>query len=76
MKVFLDTNVIVSAFGTRGLCADLIRLVIARHELTVSEVVLEEVKIRICDITYRLLPSQKTMGLHGRRHGHEGFSIT
>lgn len=49
MRVFLDTNVIVSGFGTRGLCADLIRLVITRHELAVSEVVLEEVKRVLLD---------------------------
>lgn len=44
MKVFLDTNVLVSGFATRGLCADLIRLVLAEHELIVGEVVLEELE--------------------------------
>lgn len=44
MKVFLDTNVLVSGFATRGLCADLIRLVLAGHELIVGEVVLEELE--------------------------------
>ncbi len=42
MKVFLDTNVLVSGFATRGLCADVIRLVLAEHELIVAEVVLKE----------------------------------
>lgn len=42
MKVFLDTNVLVSAFTTRGLCADVLRLVLAEHELLSGEVVLEE----------------------------------
>ena len=42
MRVFLDTNVLVSAFATRGLCADLFRSVIAEHELVLGEVVLEE----------------------------------
>ena len=32
MRVFLDTNVQVSAFATRGLCADVLRLVLAEHE--------------------------------------------
>ena len=32
MKVFLDTNVLVSGFATRGLCADVIRLALAEHE--------------------------------------------
>ena len=44
MKVFLDTNVLVSGFTTRGLCADLIRLVLAEHELVVGEVVLKELE--------------------------------
>lgn len=44
MRVFLDTNVLVSGFATRGLCADLIRLVLAEHELIVGEVVLKELE--------------------------------
>ncbi len=44
MKDFLDTNILVSAFGTRGLCADVLRLVLAEHELHTAEVVLEEVE--------------------------------
>lgn len=44
MKVFLDTNVIASATATRGLCADMLRLVIEFHELVVSEHLLGEVE--------------------------------
>lgn len=44
MKVFLDTNVLVSGFATRGLCADVIRLILAEHELITAEVVLKEVE--------------------------------
>jgi predicted nucleic acid-binding protein len=44
VKVFLDTNVLVSGFATRGLCADVIRLVLAEHELVPWEVVLNELK--------------------------------
>lgn len=44
MSVFLDTNVIVSAFTTRGLCADLFRFVLAEHELIAAEVVLTELE--------------------------------
>lgn len=44
MKVFLDTNVLVSGFATRGLCADVIRLVLAEHELITADVVLSELK--------------------------------
>ena len=44
MKVFLDTNVLVGAFVARGLCADLLRTVLAEHELIVGEVVLVELR--------------------------------
>ena len=44
MRVFLDTNVLVSAFGTRGLCADVLREVMTAHKLVVGEVVLEELE--------------------------------
>lgn len=44
MKVFLDTNVLVSGFTARGLCADVIRLVLAEHELITGEVVLIEIE--------------------------------
>ena len=40
MRVFFDTNVLVSAFLARGLCADLLRLVLTEHTLVTSEVVL------------------------------------
>jgi putative PIN family toxin of toxin-antitoxin system len=36
--------VIVSAFATRGLSADVMRLVLSQHEFVTSEVVLEEVE--------------------------------
>jgi len=43
VRVFLDTNVLVAAFATRGLCADVFRLVLAEHELLVSAALIEEV---------------------------------
>lgn len=43
MKVFLDSNVLVSAYATRGLCSDLLRVVLTEHELITAEVVLQEV---------------------------------
>jgi uncharacterized protein len=38
VRVYLDTNVLVSAFTARGLCADLLRRVLAQHELLTGEV--------------------------------------
>ena len=44
MKVFLDTNVLVAAFASRGLCEDLFRTVLTQHQLIVSEAVLTELE--------------------------------
>jgi putative PIN family toxin of toxin-antitoxin system len=44
MRVLLDTNVIVSAVTTRGLCADVFRAVLAAHELVICPQVLKEVR--------------------------------
>ncbi len=42
MRVFLDTNVLVSATATRGLCADVFREVLTSHELIVSDALFTE----------------------------------
>lgn len=42
MRVFLDTNVLVSAFATRGLCADLFELVLLEHDLVLGRHVVQE----------------------------------
>ena len=44
MRVFLDTNVLVAAFATRGLCADVVRVVLTEHQLITGEVVLSELR--------------------------------
>jgi putative PIN family toxin of toxin-antitoxin system len=44
VRVFLDTNVLVSAFATRGLCSDVVRVVLAEHTLLTSELVLRELR--------------------------------
>jgi putative PIN family toxin of toxin-antitoxin system len=42
LKVALDTNVLVSAVATRGLCADLLAVILAEHDLVLGETVLTE----------------------------------
>jgi len=42
MKIFTDTNVLVSAFTARGLCADLFEIILADHTLMTGEFVLNE----------------------------------
>jgi putative PIN family toxin of toxin-antitoxin system len=44
MKIFTDTNVLVSAFTARGLCADLFEIILADHQLIIGEVVLVELE--------------------------------
>ena len=49
MRVALDTNVLVSAVATRGLCADVLNLVLAEHELVIGEAVLGELRRVLTD---------------------------
>ena len=44
MKVLLDTNVLVSAAVARGLCTDVLREVLAKHELVVCPQILSELR--------------------------------
>jgi putative PIN family toxin of toxin-antitoxin system len=44
VKVFLDTNVLVSAFTARGLCTDLLRFLLAEHDVMTGEVNLVELR--------------------------------
>ncbi|MFN0155441.1 MAG: putative toxin-antitoxin system toxin component, PIN family [Gaiella sp.] len=44
MRVFLDTNVLVSAFASRGLCAALFEVVLLDHELILGRNVLRELE--------------------------------
>ena len=44
MKVLLDTNVLASAAVTLGLCADVLREVLAEHELVVCPQILTELR--------------------------------
>jgi putative PIN family toxin of toxin-antitoxin system len=42
--VSFDTNVLVSAVATRGLCADIVNAALAGHELVIGETVLAELR--------------------------------
>jgi putative PIN family toxin of toxin-antitoxin system len=44
VKVGLDTNVVVSAVATRGLCADLLIVILAEHDLVLGATVLAELQ--------------------------------
>jgi putative PIN family toxin of toxin-antitoxin system len=49
MKVMLDTNVLASAVATRGLCADVLREVLAEHELVTCPQILSELQRALQD---------------------------
>lgn len=53
MRVFLDTNVLVSAFLTRGICEDVLNVVLAEHQLVLGESVLTELR-RVLDKKMRM----------------------
>ena len=55
MRVFLDTNVLVSAFTTRGICADILTVVLAEHELLIGESILKELP-RVLRVKMRMAP--------------------
>ena len=44
MRAFLDTNVLVSAVATQGLCAEVLHVVLAEHDLILGERVLGELR--------------------------------
>ena len=44
MRVLLDTNVLVAAVATRGLCQDVFQLVLAEHQLLVGRTNLDELE--------------------------------
>ena len=44
MRVFLDSNVLVSALATRGLCVDLYERLLTEHEIVIGEPVIAEVQ--------------------------------
>ncbi|MCH8146243.1 MAG: putative toxin-antitoxin system toxin component, PIN family [Gemmatimonadetes bacterium] len=53
MRVSLDTNVLVSATATRGICADILHLILAEHQLVLGETVLGELR-RILQEKFRV----------------------
>jgi putative PIN family toxin of toxin-antitoxin system len=55
VKVFPDTNVLAAAVATRGLCSELLEIIIHDHELLTCQAVLDELE-RVLDEKLRLPP--------------------
>jgi len=49
LKVFLDTNVLASSIATRGLCGELLEIIIHDHELLTCQPVLKELQRVLAD---------------------------
>jgi putative PIN family toxin of toxin-antitoxin system len=49
VRVFLDTNVLASSIATRGLCGELLEIIIHDHELLTCEPVLKELQRVLAD---------------------------
>ncbi|MBI5027032.1 MAG: putative toxin-antitoxin system toxin component, PIN family [Nitrospirae bacterium] len=62
MRVVLDTNVIVAAFASRGLCSEVFEVCLSDHTIIISEHILSEVKEKLIskihlphNITYAII---------------------
>jgi len=69
LRIFLDTNVLVSALAARGISADVVRVVIADHTLVVSETVLGELRRVLRDKLGVPLATVESAEVFLRRHG-------
>lgn len=47
MKVLLDTNVLIAGFITKGVCSELLEHCLRRHEVVLSEFILDEFKEKL-----------------------------
>jgi len=56
VRVFPDTNVLAAAVATRGLCSELLEIIIHDHELLTCQAVLDELQ-RVLAEKLRLPPS-------------------
>lgn len=52
MRIVLDTNVIIAAFATRGLCADVLEICLSGHTLVISEFILSEIRGKLSEKLY------------------------
>lgn len=49
MKVFFDTNVLIAAFLTRGLCSDVFEYCLTEHKIYTSQWVIDEVSEKLSE---------------------------
>jgi len=44
MKIVLDSNVLIAAFASRGLCNELFEICLLEHEICISEIIIKETR--------------------------------
>ncbi len=49
MRAVLDTNVIIAAFASRGLCAELFEVCLVDHTIVISEHILSEIQKKLIE---------------------------
>ncbi len=57
MKVFPDTNVLLSAFTARGLSSEVFRIILKEHDLLIGDVILQEFS-RVLSTKFKMPDSQ------------------
>lgn len=67
--VLLDTNVLVAAFATRGLCQDVLRVVLSEHSLLVSDRILDELERILTDKLQMPAPRVREVVMFVREQG-------
>ena len=65
----MDTNVLVAAFATRGLCQDVLRIVLSEHSLLVGETILVELERILTDKLRMPAPRVQEVVMFVREHG-------
>lgn len=61
MKVVLDSNVVIAAFATQGLCGSVLELCLDRHQIILSKALLREIRKALRDRIK--LPAQEVKGI-------------
>jgi len=49
MRIALDTNVLIAAFISRGVCTELLEYCVCRHEVITSDYIIEEFRRSLCE---------------------------
>ncbi len=63
MRIVLDSNILLAALGTRGLCEALLEVCLASHELYLSTPILDELEQHLSG-KFKMTPARTSEILH------------